>query len=50
MPGHEARWDRHALTDPVGVEMKRVVVDHYGGPEVLKIVGEAGLAGRKIGT
>jgi NADPH:quinone reductase-like Zn-dependent oxidoreductase len=28
------------LSDVKGAEMKRVVVDHYGGPEVLKIVEE----------
>jgi NADPH2:quinone reductase len=36
-----ARWDCHERNKlEVEVEMKRVVVDHYGGPEVLKIVDE----------
>src|SRR4051794_23251666 len=32
-------WTRQGAEG--GIEMKRVVVDHYGGPEVLKLIEEA---------
>src|SRR5512133_3737723 len=34
------RWDRHAVAHPEEVEMKRVVVDHYGGPEVVTLIDD----------